>query len=44
MVLDYAEAVGGPESKQWIQAMKEEIDSLIRNKTLILVDKSELER
>lgn len=25
----YAETIKGPESKQWIQAMKEEIDSLI---------------
>ena len=40
----YAEAVNGPESKQWILAMKEEIESLIRNKTWILVDKVEFRR
>lgn len=29
----YTEAVNGLERKQWIQTMKEEIDSLMSNKT-----------
>ena len=32
------------ESKQWIQAMKEEINSLIKNKTWIFVDKAEFRK
>lgn len=34
----------GPESKQWIQATREEIDSLISYKTWILVDKVEFRK
>ena len=40
----YSEAVGGPEKEQWVRAMKEEFDSLIRNKTWILVDKVMMRR
>lgn len=40
----YSEAVNGPEKEKWIKAMKEEFDSLIRNKTWILVDKDVMRR
>lgn len=33
----YAEAMRSKERKQWIQAMKEEIESLLKNKTWVLV-------
>ena len=36
--------MSGPEGKLWIQAMKEEIESLLNNKTWILVDKGEFRK
>ena len=40
----YAEAVSGPERELWIQAMKEEFESLISNKTWVLVEKAEFRK
>ena len=37
----YTEAITGAESKLWYQAIKDEIDSLIKNKTWVLVDKAQ---
>ncbi|KAL1536502.1 hypothetical protein AAHA92_29144 [Salvia divinorum] len=37
----YQAAINGPENDRWLQAMIEEIESLIKNKTWILVDKVE---
>ena len=34
----YKEAVEGPESKKWLEAMKSEIDSIYTNKVWTLVD------
>lgn len=37
----YSEAVASRENKSWIKAMNDEINSLIRNKTWILVERTE---
>ncbi|KAL2517002.1 cysteine-rich RLK (RECEPTOR-like protein kinase) 8 [Abeliophyllum distichum] len=39
--LTYKEAIEYPKSKSWIETMKEEMDSLIKNETWKLVNKSE---
>lgn len=36
----YAEAIASPEAEHWIKAMKEEIESLLKKKTWVLVDKA----
>ena len=40
----YTEAINGLEKVQWLKAMKEEIQSLLNNKTWILVDKTEFRK
>ena len=40
----YTEAINGSEKLEWLQAMKEEIQSLLNNKTWILVDKAEFRK
>lgn len=42
--MSYTEVIRSSESKQWIQDMKEEIDSLINNITWILVDKAKFRK
>lgn len=41
---DYREAINSPEKEKWIAAMQEEIDSLLKNGTWVLVDKPRLQK
>ena len=39
----YKEAMGSKDKKQWAQAMKEEMESLDKNNTCVLVDKTKVD-